>query len=218
VAAKWRAAASHLRYRPLAQWLPMSSAIAQSGAATVPARVLQGMSLAPTQQAPNPLDPGLQPPRGCCGATVPTNSDVQDALRRLFAPIQAMGLMASTVVQNLSDDILTLRSTDKLRKEMCAKGRTKPEVGCWQLHHIVAVASIRYPSVAASQAILAKFNMSIDDANNGVYLECSKHAVLHTKAYHDAVFEAIQSSSSYLDLAGRLRTIGEILSARGTFP
>lgn len=159
--------------------------------------------------------------RMCCsagGAGAGSSQALRNYLNRVTAPIAAMSLMAQTASQSMADEILMLRSTAKLQKNMCAAGRTKPEFGCWHPHHIVGVAAIRYPSVAASQAILANFGMSIDDANNGVWLECSKHIVLHTNVYHDAVFAAIQTSSSYVDLAGRLRIIAATLSARGTYP
>jgi hypothetical protein len=183
LAAKWRAAASHLKYRPLAQWLPMSSANAQSGAATVPARVLQGMSLVPTQQSPESLDPSLKQPAPCCGSAAPSAQSVQNALDQLLAPLRAMSALASIAVQNLSDDILTLKSASKLRKNLCAANVAEP-AGCHEAHHIVAVADGR---AAIPRTVLASVGLDINDAHNGIFVRCDQHHRMHTTTHHTYV-------------------------------
>ena len=191
--ARIRALLSSLRDPATAtKWLPLASARAQTSTAAVPARILQGMSLAQTQQAALALDiPNLAGDRTCCsaggaGSGAGSSQTVRDYLNRVTMPIQMMGYAATEISGALADEILIQKSAYKLKKNLCAAGVNKPEFGCHHAHHIVAVADWR---AANSRAILASANVGIDvnDACNGMFVPCDKHGKLHTTLYYTKV-------------------------------
>jgi len=53
-------------------------------------------------------------------------------------------------------------------------------------HHIVAARST-YRGAVKARAILDKYNISVENAANGVYLRASLHQGLHTKAYYKTI-------------------------------
>ena len=85
---------------------------------------------------------------------------------------------------------------------MCEERITKPDTGCWHAHHVVAVAA---PRAQPARDVLARFEIDINDAANGLYVPCDKHAGLHTYAYYDAVNASITGTTKaqvLLQLAG----------------
>ncbi len=87
-------------------------------------------------------------------------------------------------------------------------------------HHIVAGAA-----AAASRAreILEKFNIDINDANNGVFLPTVKgvskaayHPSVHTAAYYQKVTDLLEEATTRKECIEILRGIAEQLS-NGTF-
>lgn len=81
-------------------------------------------------------------------------------------------------------------------------------------HHIAAGAS---PGAAPARAALQKFGIGIDDAANGVFLEKSAHARLHTNAYYKTVNNMLDQATSKSEALEVLGTIRAAL-ARGEFP
>lgn len=71
-------------------------------------------------------------------------------------------------------------------------------------HHIVAEND---PRAKNSRAILARVNMDIDSAFNGMNMNSKYHARLHTNPYHAAVERALTGANSYAEVAARLSVI-----------
>jgi YD repeat-containing protein len=190
--ARMRALMSSLRDPATAiKWLPLASSWAQvPPPPVVPARILQGMSLAQTQQTALALDvPNLAGERTCCspgvsGAGAGASQAIKDYLNWVTAPIQMMSYAATQVSGALADEIVMQKSAYKLRKNMCAVGVTKPEFGCHHAHHVVAVAA---PRAQPARDVLARVGIDINDAANGLFVPCDKHGRLHTNDYYDAV-------------------------------
>ena len=80
-------------------------------------------------------------------------------------------------------------------------------------HHIVAGGS-KYAK--DTRKILARFNISVNDAANGVFLDKSIHSKLHTKEYYQKVYDILEGSNSKEDTLNRLEYISNILSSGGT--
>jgi YD repeat-containing protein len=176
-----------LRALPPTAWLPMASARAQvPPPPPIPASVLQGMSLAQSQQSALAADALGQAMQGrCCGSAQPSLAGVQSQLQRVTLPIQLMSLAFTQAAEVMRDEFLTLKSAYKLRKNLCAAGVTEL-AGCHHAHHIVAVA---HPRAQTSRDILASASVGIDvnDAVNGMFVPCDRHGRLHTYAYYDKV-------------------------------
>ncbi|WP_426994666.1 AHH domain-containing protein [Methylomonas sp. CM2] len=92
------------------------------------------------------------------------------------------------------------------------RGETKDEGDA--THHIVAWGAKRAED---SRAILAKVGMSIDDANNGLFVHGMYHDYLHTRAYHEAVYDSLRGAATYGEVADSLAGIRARIQA-GTFP
>ena len=80
-------------------------------------------------------------------------------------------------------------------------------------HHIVAGGS-KYAK--DTRKILARFNISVNDTANGVFLDKSMHSKLHTKEYYQKVYDILEGSNSKEDTLNRLEYISNILSSGGT--
>jgi YD repeat-containing protein len=193
--ARMRALLSSLRDPATAtKWLPLATAKAQTSTPAVPARILQGMSLAQTQQAAIALDiPNLAGDRSCClaggaGGGAGSSQAVRDYLNRVTMPIQMMSYAATEVSGALADEILIQKSAYKLRKDLCKVGVAEP-VYCHHAHHIVAVAA---PQAQQGRDILLSVGIGINEACNGVFVPCAQHGKLHTSLYYERVnFELI---------------------------
>jgi hypothetical protein len=55
-------------------------------------------------------------------------------------------------------------------------GRCKPQTGCTQAHHIVP---LKDPLFQRAQVMLAKVGIDLDDASNGMWLDCGWHRRVH---------------------------------------
>lgn len=80
-------------------------------------------------------------------------------------------------------------------------------------HHIVAGGS-KYAK--DTRKILAKFDININDAANGVFLDKSKHVGLHTKEYYEKVHGLLEKATSKDDVLNILHEISDILSNGGS--
>jgi hypothetical protein len=83
-----------------------------------------------------------------------------------------------------------------------------------EAHHIVAQGDLR---AAVSREILNSVGMDINDANNGMFLESSRHHHIHMTTYHGAVTATLLGAQTYADVAARLTLIRGSICA-GTFP
>ncbi len=218
--AKMRVLLSSLRDPVTAtKWLPLAAAKAQTSTAAVPAGILQGMSLAQTQQQALALDiPNLAGNRACCSAGAGSSQAVKDYLNQVTMPIRMMNYAATEVVQGVSDEILIQKSAYKLKKELCAKGITKPETGCWHAHHIVAVADRR---AQRSRDILdlPAVKIDINSVCNGMYVPCDKHGRLHTNLYYQTVQTLLEGLPVKTSATVCMQlTLIQASIASGTFP
>ena len=81
-------------------------------------------------------------------------------------------------------------------------------------HHIVAGGS-KYAK--DTRKILAKFNISVNDAVNGVFLDKSMHSKLHTKEYYQKVQKYLsENAQSREEVVNALKDIAKILSIGGS--
>jgi hypothetical protein len=113
-------------------------------------------------------------------------------------------------------------SSEKLDRNMRAAGVKRPPGTA--AHHIVAGKAA--PAEAA-RAILRKFGIRLNDAENGVYLPCNTktpcgesgaiHSTLHTREYYRAVESALARATTRGEALSALRDIAEALET-GRFP
>lgn len=178
---------------------PLPAAPVQMLPAQVISRLLaQGTGVPPAQVRPgDPTERGG--PVGCCGVgpTVPSFDFRQDVDHYMVPPV-LISIAAALVVDRIADQILIFTSARKLRRNMACHGITKPETGCCHAHHIVHRNGYAKDAVRESQAILAAAGIDIDDWENGVYVECSKHNDTKNPDYDEAVrnrLRAIPSSN-----------------------
>jgi hypothetical protein len=75
-------------------------------------------------------------------------------------------------------------SSSALGRNMERAGMTRPPGTA--AHHMVA-GRRNLPAVHRSRAILQKFGIGINDAENGVFLPLKTHYQIHTNAYYEAV-------------------------------
>ncbi len=113
----------------------------------------------------------------------------------------------------------TKPSSKKLRDNMIASGQKEPSYNN-AAHHIVAGSS---PKAAESRAILDKYGININSADNGVFLPTDKdvtgvayHPSLHTDEYYRKVNTLLENASSKEDVIDILNMIKEGL-LDGTF-
>jgi len=102
---------------------------------------------------------------------------------------------------------------------MIASGQKEPSYNN-AAHHIVAGSS---PKAAESRAILDKYGININSADNGVFLPTDKdvtgvayHPSLHTDEYYRKVNTLLENASSKEDVIDILNMIKEGL-LDGTF-
>lgn len=111
-------------------------------------------------------------------------------------------------------------SSAKLGKNIIAAGRTKPSYAC-AAHHIVAGSS---PNAADARAILQKYSIDINCAENGIFLSTDKsisigtyHCSMHTTVYYREVNNLMSGVQSREEALEMLNYIRECLE-QGTFP
>lgn len=205
-----------MRTLPAHAWLPMASARAQvPPPPPIPGSVLQGMSLAQSQQSALAADALAQAMQNrCCGSAQPSSAAMQSQLQRATLPIQLMSLAFTQVSEAMRDEFLTLKSAYKLRKNLCAAGVTVP-AGCHHAHHIVAVAA---PAAQTSRDILARVGIDINDAVNGMFVPCDRHGRLHTNVYYTRVFLDLSAApETRVDVERALASIRASIAA-GAYP
>ena len=83
-------------------------------------------------------------------------------------------------------------------------------------HHMVA-GGRNLPAVHASRAILQKFGIAINDAENGVFLPLKTHYSIHTNAYYKAVEYELSTATTREDVIDVLAKIRYALT-NGGFP
>jgi len=81
-------------------------------------------------------------------------------------------------------------------------------------HHIVAANDLR---AAPGRLILNSVKMDVNSAFNGIFLDSSQHARIHTNVYYNAVNAALVGAKTYDDVAFRLTVMRAAIQA-GTFP
>jgi hypothetical protein len=81
-------------------------------------------------------------------------------------------------------------------------------------HHIVAHGA---DAADEARAILSHFNININDAVNGVFLNAAQHAKMHTAAYYKAVTEMLRGAQTRQEALEILQRIRDLLLA-GKFP
>ena len=122
---------------------------------------------------------------------------------------------AASLVLNYSDDMAEIvfkgGNSKKLANNLIKNGIERGENQA--AHHIVAGGS-KYAK--DTRKILARFNISVNDAANGVFLDKSMHSKLHTKEYYQKVYDILEGSNSKEDILNRLEYISNILSSGGT--
>lgn len=123
-----------------------------------------------------------------------------------------IGLNPSPLGQD--DAAPMLKTNSQILTENVAKTRDEVKNKGESAHHIVAANDNR---AAASREILAKAEMGINDANNGVLLHGMYHDRIHTDRYYDEVEIVLGGASSYGEVASRLSGIRARIEA-GTFP
>jgi RHS repeat-associated protein len=81
-------------------------------------------------------------------------------------------------------------------------------------HHIVAAND---PRADPARTVLGGVGMSINSAFNGVFLNPSQHAQIHTDVYYNSVNLGLTGATTYADVALRLTAMRAAIQA-GTFP
>ena len=122
---------------------------------------------------------------------------------------------AAKLLLKYTDDVAEIvfkgGNSAKLAKNLIKEGFKRGEKQA--AHHIVAGGS-RFAK--NTRVILAKFGIGINDAINGVFLDVSKHAGLHTKAYYQKVESLLRNAKSKEDAIQILKDISKALMD-GTF-
>ena len=81
-------------------------------------------------------------------------------------------------------------------------------------HHIVAAGD---PRADPARTVLGNAGMDINSGFNGVFLDPSQHARIHTNAYYSAVNGVLSGATGYADVATRLTGMRVLIQA-GKFP
>ena len=123
---------------------------------------------------------------------------------------------AASLVLNYSDDMAEIvfkgDNSKKLVNNLIKNGIERGENQA--AHHIVAGGS-KYAK--DTRKILAKFNISVNDAVNGVFLDKSMHSKLHTKEYYQKVQKYLsENAQSREEVVNALKDIAKILSIGGS--
>jgi len=215
-ASAWRAGS--LRSR-LDEWLPLPSARAQAPPVPPPVWLTELLGLSRAAPAAMPGFDGAPAPAGsCCGESVQTQARaLEQAIRRVTAPVVLMGTVAAQVGQQIADDLLLLRARSKLRKNMLCNKTTPIPSGCHEAHHIVAFLA-RDAQEARDILALEAVNIDIDSPLNGVWVPCAQHRRMHGPLYYGKVNLALRilPVKNTATVAAELRSIAAQIQA-GTF-
>jgi hypothetical protein len=109
-----------------------------------------------------------------------------------------------------------------LARNLIAAGIARPAASA--AHHMVAGNA---PQAAQARAVLARFDIDINSAANGIFLPANQqsanftgsavHSVLHTNDYYRAVNDALGAATSQSEALDILARIRESL-LRGSYP
>ena len=117
---------------------------------------------------------------------------------------------AASLVLNYSDDMAEIvfkgGNSKKLANNLIKNGIERGENQA--AHHIVAGGS-KYAK--DTRKILAKFNISVNDAVNGVFLDKSMHSKLHTKEYYKKIQMELQNLKTREQVIDKLADIAKRL-------
>jgi RHS repeat-associated protein len=105
-----------------------------------------------------------------------------------------------------SDSVVLARNMAQESNEVREEGQ--------HAHHIVAATD---PRADPARQVLAKVDMSINSAFNGVFLDPQYHARIHTNVYYETVNTGLFGATSYTDVAARLTVMRALINA-GKFP
>jgi RHS repeat-associated protein len=134
------------------------------------------------------------------------------------ASVQAQNALAVKVDQffsEIGDQLSYIFKSDSviLARNMAQDAGMSREAG-QHAHHIVAAgAALAEPA----RLILASAGVDINSAFNGIFLDPSQHARIHTNVYYNAVNEVLRGSSGSVDVATRLTGMRVLINA-GKFP
>ena len=122
---------------------------------------------------------------------------------------------AASLVLNYSDDMAEIvfkgGNSKKLANNLIKNGIERGENQA--AHHIVAGGS-KYAK--DTRKILAKFNISVNDAVNGVFLDKSMHSKLHTKEYYEKIHGLLEKATTKEEVINMLQSVSDFLSSGGT--
>ena len=135
---------------------------------------------------------------------------------KLIAKLTAeYGDDAASLVLKYSDDMAEIvfkgGNSQKLGRNLLKAGFERGENQA--AHHIVAGGS---KFAKDTRKILAKFDIDINDAANGVFLDKSKHVGLHTKEYYEKVHALLEKAETKEDALNILKAISDILANGGS--
>jgi hypothetical protein len=129
--------------------------------------------------------------------------------------IEAAAEVAPRVVSRFLPKVaarITRASSRALGRALEAAGHARPPGAV--AHHIVAGSAAR---AAQARAALESFGIGINEAPNGVFLEASVHARIHTTAYYNAVNQALRQATTREEALQALDAIRQGLLSGG-FP
>jgi YD repeat-containing protein len=186
-------------------------AAAQVG--VVPSRFLEALGLAAAaQRKPRDLGAGK-----CCAAGESLLSQAEGGSASdqmvLLSPWLMAGLLVTEIKDVVLDELMLRKGAKRLACNIeKARGETRGEGQV--AHHIVS----RYAGRAdGARQVLKRVGMDLDDPNNGVILDASRHYGLHTKRYYEEVELALKPARTYADAVSILALI-RVRIVAGTFP
>ena len=133
-----------------------------------------------------------------------------------FTEVTGIGATTVTTATTGTTAIVKSASSDKLAQNLINSGETRPMQSA--AHHIVAgAAKLAQPA----RDILAKFNISINDTANGVFLPANSnsvnnlgatiHSTLHTTNYYETVNSMLTACTTKQEVLETLNTIKTML-------
>ena len=129
----------------------------------------------------------------------------------------ASGVTGSAGTSAPLDAVWVHNDCNPLLKNLLDSG--VPKAAGQEAHHIVAQGAMN-PDAGAARAILKEAGIDIHEPINGVFLDDSAHARLHTKLYYETVAQRLSNANVADGAAGverELLNIANELKA-GTFP
>ena len=132
--------------------------------------------------------------------------------------VQAQNALAVKVDQffsDVGDQLSYIFKSDSivLARNMAQDAGMSRDAG-QHAHHIVAAGDAR---AEPARLILTSAGMDINSAFNGIFLDPSQHARIHTNVYYNSVNTFLSGSSGYADVATRLTGMRLLINA-GKFP